>query len=179
MGALLGHKRKQQRPTLLGLQGPVRTTHLLPGRVRFQVRKLRGDPTATSDLAQRLGRIEGVEAVEASPVSGSVLLRYDEDPLRADLLLAAIVRLLGLERELERPPTPLLVQELRSAGDALNHAVYERSGGLIDLWTAIPLGMVLVGIHRMATQRSAMLPAGLTLVWWGYNSLFLKGRPNR
>ena len=91
----------------------------------------------------------------------------------------SIVRLLGLEKELQRAPMPVLVRELREAGDAANRAVYERTGGLIDLWTAIPLVLGAIGVHRVLTQRSAIMPAGLTMVWWAYSALLRGGRTGR
>jgi hypothetical protein len=178
VGALLGRPKSSTKPALLGLGGPIRTVHVLPGRVRFAVERLRGDAAAADALAGRLGRIEGVELVEVSPLSGSVLIRFRAETLEPELLFAAIVRLLGLEKELERAPSPLLTRELREAGQALNRAVYEQTGGLIDLWTAVPLLLAGIGLRKVIVERGS-LPAGLTLIWWGYNALLRGGGPPR
>jgi hypothetical protein len=179
LAGLFGRRSVAARSPLLSVGGPVRTTHLLPGRVRLQVEVLRGDPDGAAKLATTLARIEGVQSAEASPVSGSVLIRHDEEILQAELLVAAIVRMLGLEKELERSPTPILIRELRAASDAANRAVYERTGGLIDLWTAVPVVLGIIGLQRILNQKPAVFPAGLTMVWWAYSSLLRGGAPRR
>jgi hypothetical protein len=140
---------------------------------------LQGDPGGGEKLAERLAGIEGVESADASAVSGSVLLRYNEQVVQAELLFVAIVRLLGLEREVERAPTPALVRGVRQAGAAANRAVYEQTGGLLDLWTAVPLVLGLIGLQRISTRRSAVFPAGLTMVWWAYSALLRGAHPGR
>jgi hypothetical protein len=179
LAGLFGKGTGSGHSPLLGSWGPVRTVHLLPGRVRFETDVLRGDPEGGKRLAERLARIEGVDSAATSPVSGTVLIRYDEKVLQADLLFAAIVRLLGVERELERTPVPALARGIRQAGAAANRAVFEQSGGLIDLWTAVPLVLGAIGLYRLSTQRSAVFPAGVTMVWWAYSSLVRGARPAR
>ena len=172
---LLGRKKKRPQSPLLDLGGPIETKHLLPGRVRFQVLSLVGDHSGTEKVTEQVQRIEGVRSVEVNEISGSVLIRYRHDIIQPEILFVALVRLLGLEKELEQAPQPTLVRELRDMGEAANRAVYVRTGRLLDLWSTIPLVLGIIGARKLLSQRNAAFPAGVTMIWWAYSALF-RGR---
>jgi len=151
--------------------GPVQTTHALPGRLRFRVPSLTTDESGRVMVRERISRIEGVESVDVTPASGSVLIRYRETELEAELLFAALVRLLGLDGEMEARRQPVIPRELGLLAESMNRAVYEKTGGLIDLWTAVLIVLAGTGIRNMVRDPARAFPAGFTLVWWGLNSL--------
>ena len=179
-GLILAHllrgKEQPARSPLLRLTGPIETSHLLPGRVRFRISSLVGDKAQGETVVERLQQLPGVGSVAVNEITGSVLIRYDAAALQPELLFAALARLLGLERELERAPLPILTRELRHLGEALNRAVYEQTNGFIDLWTAIPILLAFVGVRKLLQEGTATFPPGFTLVWWAYLAL-LRGRP--
>ena len=47
-----------------------------------------------------------------------------------------------------------------------------KGGGLIDLWTVIPILLLIAGGRKIMTERTLTMPAAVTLLWWSYNSLF-------
>jgi hypothetical protein len=155
--------------------GPVQTLHLLPGRVRFRVPSLVDCSSRANDLGDRLRSLEGVERVEVNAVTGSLLIRYRQQAVRPELLFAAIVRLLGLEKELEQPPRPAVTRELRALLDSLNRVVYDRTSGLLDFSSALLILMAAVGIGKVMRQGGAAMPAGFTLIWWGVHQLLGHG----
>jgi hypothetical protein len=63
-----------------------------------------GQRRAADQLQKSFARLDGILAVEVSPVSGSLLIRFAPDRVKPDMLLGAAIRLLGLEREIQRPP---------------------------------------------------------------------------
>jgi copper chaperone CopZ len=173
---LMGRKKDGARSlTPKWYAGPLQTVHAIPGRVRFVASPLEGNQKAGSILKEKLLVIEGVESVEVNPISGSVLIHYQESSVKPELLFAALVRLLGLEKELEKPPQSILSRELRIAGDSLNRAVHEKTGGLLDLWTAVLILLAGVGARKLIQQGMGAFPAGFTLVWWAANDL-LRGK---
>jgi hypothetical protein len=95
--------------------------------------------------------------------------------VRPELLFAAIVRLLDLEKELEQTPRPIVVRELRAVVDSLNRAVYERTSGILDFSSALLILMAAVGVSKIMAQGSVAMPAGFTLVWWGLHQLLGHG----
>ena len=174
--ALLGKKAKQQAQSpLMHLKWPIETKHLLPGRVRFHIPLLVGDGTGIQSIETQLQRVEGVDSVEAKKISGSVVILYQPEKIAPELLFAALIRVLGLEKELERTPQSTVAKELRNIGEALNRTVYSMTDGLVDLWTIIPLVLLGVGIRKIMTERTLSFPAGFTLLWWAYMGMFRGG----
>ncbi len=174
IAGLLGRKN---RPSVLPMlrTGPVQTDHLLPGRVRFRVPSLVGAAEQAENLAERLRTLEGVRSAQANPATGSVLVEYRQSVVEPELLFAATVRLLGLEKELERTPCPALVRELRAVLDSLNRVVYDRTSGMLDFSSALLLILAAVGVRKMTQEGAKQLPAGFTLVWWGLHQLLGHG----
>jgi hypothetical protein len=85
LAALFGRK---QKPSLLRMlrTGPVQTVHAIPGRVRFRVPSLVGDPSVAGNLRERLSSVEGVREVDVNPATGSVLIQYRGGIVRPELL---------------------------------------------------------------------------------------------
>jgi hypothetical protein len=172
LAGLLGKKKDQKRSPLLSITGPIRTSHVLPGRVRFHIFSLKNDENKIEIVKKQFPKIEGIKSVQINKVSGSVLILFDQDKLEPELLCAALIRLLDLEKELEKIPKPILSKEFREMGDSLNRAVFEKTGGIIDLWTAVPLLLIILGFRKILMDRTTMWPTGITMLWWAYNSLF-------
>lgn len=177
--ALLGNRAKKQtqqaQSPLLALKWPIVTKHLLPGRVRFHIPLLVGDDAGVTRIEDQLSGVEGVDSVEANQISGSVVICYQPEKIAPELLFAALIRLLGLEKELEQTPPPLIAKEIRNIGEALNRAVYTSTDGLVDLWTTIPLVLLVLGARRIIREQTLTFPTGFTLVWWAYMALFRRG----
>ena len=169
---LFGKKTQPGRSPLLSLRHPIRTRHILPGRVRFETDALINDPKAEQFLMEQMSKVKGVSKVQISTITGSVLVQFEDNKIQPELLYTVLIRLLGLEKELERTPQSVVLKEIRLMGDSLNRAVLERTGGIIDLWTAIPIVVGLVGIRKIMAQRALAFPAGFTMLWWAYYSLF-------
>ena len=173
--ALLGKRSKDKESSsvrsLPNFTGLLETKHSLPGRVRFRVPALREDVAGRETAAREMPRIQGVESVEVNPITGSVLIRYQPGRVEPEMLFAVLARLLDLEHELDRAVQPLIAKELRRLGAAANHAVYESSHGLIDLWTGIPLALAVWGLRKVLREGLGSVPSGFILLWWSYMAL--------
>lgn len=170
IAGLLGRRKKASLLPLLR-HGPVRANHVLPGRIRFSVPRLAGDHSRARFVREKLATIEGVQSVDVSTVTGSLLIRYSEQCVQPELLYAATVRLMGLEKELEKPPRPKVVKELRSFLDSLNRVVYDKTGGLLNFTSALLILLAAVGTKKLLTEGAKAMPAGFTLLWWGAHHL--------
>jgi hypothetical protein len=151
--------------------GPLRIEHTLAGRTRLRAPSLVGDEVGRERLESKLGGVEGIHRLEINSITGSVLVHHDAHGIRADLIFAAIARVLGLEDELENVPTPVVARELRDFAQSVNRAVYEKTGGLLDLWTLSALALAGVGIRKVLAEGRLSLPTGFTLVWWATHML--------
>ena len=61
---------------------------------------------------------------------------------------------------------------MKDASESLNRAIYEKSGGIIDLWTTIPMALIGLGVYKMLKPGGISVPDGFTLMWWAYMQLF-------
>lgn len=168
---LFSKKKDSKLPGLLQLRWPIVTKHLLPGRVRFQIPLLVAQEKAVSDLTKQLKKIDGITKVHCNHISGSVLIHFDEKKLQADLLFTVLIKLLGLESELERTPEPGLKKEISKISKGINAAIYSKSNGLLDLKTIVPVSFGLIGLYRLFAVRPLSMPTAITMIWWGYNAL--------
>lgn len=178
--ALLARKRGARASSpLLELSYPIRTLHILPGRVRFAVPRLEGDQSAADALAAALARLDGVEEVRVTARIGTVLVRFDAGKLQPELLVAAVVRLLGLEREMEQAPVSAVSRKLSDVGRTVDRAFFDQTRGLLDLRTALPLALLALGLYRMLSKQGPALPTSATLIWWALSSLRRGGAGSR
>jgi heavy-metal-associated domain-containing protein len=174
IAGLLGKGKKASLLPMLR-HGPVNTEHALPGRVRFSVPSLKDDDSKAEFLQEKLCTLDGVQSVNVAPVTGSVLIGYREGVVQPELLYAAVVRLMGLDKELEKTPRPKLVKELRSVLDSLNRVVYDRTGGILDFSSSLLIVLAAVGVKKMFAEGAKAMPAGFTLLWWGAHHLMSGG----
>jgi hypothetical protein len=168
-----GGKDNKKSP-LLQTNWPIRTVHLLPGRVRFQVPLMVGKEEELKAASTQIAKINGVKWVDYNNISGSVLIYFEQNVIQPDLLFAALIRLLGLDDKLQKAPASYLNTEIRSVIESLNQAVYSKTNGILDLHTTIPILLVALGISQIIKNKSNIFPTGLTLLWWAYNSLVAK-----
>ena len=112
LAGLLGKKKDQKRSPLLRITGPIRTSHVLPGRVRFHISSLANNDDKVELVQKQMVKLEGVDAVHVSRVSGSVLIYFNQDVLEPELLCAALIRLLELEKEFEKAQKQILLKEI-------------------------------------------------------------------
>ncbi len=170
VGSLLGVGKENQAPSHLSLIGALELHHFLPGRLRYYVPGLKDEYRKCRDIEIQMHRIEGIRNVYLNALTGSLLIEYDPHLIQPEFLFNILIELLGLQEELDRTPIPLIQRELQSFGKAINRAVFEKSAGIIDLKTLLPLTMMVVGIRSIMTY-GFQYPSGLTLIWWAYHSL--------
>jgi hypothetical protein len=171
--ALLGRKQGAGKNRLPNFPGVIETVHLLPGRVRFRAPILVGRRGPAEELRKRLAKLDGVNAVEVSPLSGSVLVRFAPERIKPEMPMGAVIRLLGLEKDIQCPPRARIGEGIHQTGEAMNRAVYAQTGGMLDLWTSLTLLPVALGARQfLAGNRAGAWP----LLWWAYLSMFPPGR---
>lgn len=174
---IAGLLKRGKRSSLLPMlrSGPVQTAHWMPGRVRFRVPSFTEQPSQADLVRDKLPTLDGVESVEVNTTTGSVLVCYRDGQVEPELLFAAVVRLLGLEKELDQAPRPGIVKELRSFVDSLNRVVYDRTGGLVDFTSALMILLAAIGLTKLLQEGKAAVPGGFTLLWWGTHQLLGHG----
>ena len=87
------------------LQG-FKVVHALPGRVRLQVAKFKGNPALARQAQGKLAKVPGITQVEAKPGTGSLLIQYDQDKLLSTASLEVLSETLGETLSRNRSPHP-------------------------------------------------------------------------
>ena len=165
---LFGRKHGVDHEGLPSFTGVMEIAHVLPGRLRLRAPVLIGQRRAADQLQRSLAGLDGIRAVAVSSVSGTVLVHFAPDRVRPDMLMAAAIRLLGLERDIAHAPPSHIGKAIRHGGESLNQAIHEKTGGMIDLWTSVTLLLVVGGVRQLAAGNQF----GWPLLWWAYRSMF-------
>jgi hypothetical protein len=167
----------------------------MPGRVRFKTARLKGNASFAREIEEALSPIAGIRAVEANPVTGSVLVHYDLDRLTSlDSLLALQqsfprlfpdVELAQLQAFLESsgngssPSTAVpLSESITATLGQINTAVGEATSGL-DLKTLVPLTLLFFGVRGLMVAEEVTFPAWYDLLWFAFGSYIMLNRAER
>ncbi|MGA9754951.1 MAG: HMA2 domain-containing protein [Desulfobaccales bacterium] len=145
----------------------IRIVHAIPGRVRLKVARLRENPPLARVIQERLGAVRGIQGVEATPLTGSVLVLFDPQAITSPESLATLSETLtGLF------PGPDLTQladflsrsmAVEEAGLTwsefvvdflvdLNARLGSALGGLADFRLLVPLALVVFGLPRLLNK---------------------------
>jgi hypothetical protein len=144
--------------------GQFRMVHAIPGRVRLKVAKLRENPPLARVIQDRLGAVRGIRRVEATPLTGSVLVLFDPQAVTAPESLMNLSETLtdlfpGLDltqladfvrHSLSEEAASLSWSEV--VGDylaGLTAWLARALAGLADLRIVIPLAFVCFGLPRL------------------------------
>jgi hypothetical protein len=130
-------------------------------------------PEVADEVVARLREETAVTGVEASPVTGSLLVLYDPGALQLPRLVQLIVRtgrLAGLEVDASEdwtkrePPG----ERLRVAIEQLNGRMREATGGRLDGRVAVPAALLVGGLGLLL--RAPIVPNWWDLTFWAYTT---------
>ncbi len=163
-------RKRTGKPTgLPSIRGKLETVHALPGRLRFNSPLLEGiQHPVRQKISTEIKKIEGIHKVDINAHSGSLLITFDASHIAPTIVHGVVVRVLGLEQELEKSSEGLLTREIQIFGRALNQQIYQSSGGLMDLRASLMLSLMLLALYRIVIQGDRTLPGGINLLWWTY-----------
>ena len=164
-------KRKNNVLHLPSFRNVLEVRSAIPGRIRLVSPLLKGNTAMITQAKEQIIRLKVVNRVEINPVTGSLLLIYDADQIEPQLLEAAVVKLLGLEELVKHAEGSVLRREVKNLGDAFNHAVMDKTGGLLDAKILIALVLMGVGIFNIV-RNPTWMPCGYNFLWWGANTAF-------
>jgi hypothetical protein len=165
------HKNdKNSKDRLPNFKNILEVKHFLPGRLRLYSPKIKNREDIKEMLISQLMKIQYINYVEFNTITGSVLIKYDKEKLDAVIIIAVIVKLLNLEKEIEKKPKSIIKKEIVNIKDSLNRAIYEKTNGIVDLETIILSLLLISGIYRVKTRPDVM-PGGITLLWWANSNL--------
>lgn len=159
---------KVKLPNFIGI---LEVKHYMPGRIRLNCPILKQNEVACMALVDTCNKIKGIKNIDINSYIGSILIEYDS--LEPVLIMGIILKVLGLEEEVKNNPKSLIDKESINISESLNHAIYEKTGGILDLKNMI---MILIGGYALydIKVRPGVRPCGYTCLWWVYSSLAKK-----
>lgn len=140
---------------------PARLVHRLPGRVRLKIDGKRGDRAWFDALALELSLSEGILAVDANPLTGSLLIRH-EGPL--ERLLGELAERGSLHVASLEPQEIPLGRRLAQRAAAVDESLRRASAGELDLAGAALLGLLLLALVQAA--RGQLAGPAVSLLWY-------------
>jgi hypothetical protein len=162
----------------------VEILHAIPGRVRLRVAGLKRDPALAREIEGRFSADPAIQHVEASPVTGSVLIRFDPaagPPV--EFVRRLVPEHIAAEWEVATLPTPAPARDVtpaRGIADffrVLNRRVGARTGGL-DLTVLLPLALFALGVRGLlgSERKKLAVPTWYDLLWFAFGTFLMLNR---
>jgi hypothetical protein len=165
----------------------ITVAHALPGRVRLKIPEVKDNPELARQAQEKLGRVPGIQRVEANPSTGSLMILYDVAMLASVETLGPLGEIFGeLFPEVALEELAAGLQELMEAGDAAH-----TTGGLLDGFTTLvnpgpsrnfnlnlllPLTLLFLGGRSLFTSKETHFPAWYDYLWFGFSTFVMLNR---
>ncbi len=150
---------------LPSFRGVAEVRSSLPGRLRLNV----PDVSANMEQAEQMkSRLEGtgvIRSVAVEPRTGSVLICYDEKAVQGAVVLGAVIKLMGLDESVRRPPVSKAFEGMQTLFGAVNAGILDATDGMLDASTLAAGALTLAALHSKMKSGWAM-PGAMTLLWW-------------
>lgn len=173
-------KKKKKKKSKVRLE----IAHQTTGRVRLKVAAGKNDPELLSQIADTFSAIPGMERITVSPVTGSIILNYDEDNQKAfnerlmrNLMAQGGSPMIGSEfaelaKKIENQAEFLAErsQTARAVVDffkKLDREIKISTNNVVDLKIVLAIGVIALTIFEVGAN--AATPIWLTLSIFTFN----------
>jgi cation transport ATPase len=170
----------------------VRLAHASPGRIRLKVEDIKNDPQRAREIEAKLRTVSGIHSAQANPVTGSLLLIYDEPTLESMELPFAVAQVLGISlNDLDPEDLRLLMSHqgngnklhASSISEGLESTVREMNAAVrrtvgTDLGILLPLALAVLGLRSLLVSEKTLLPSWHDYLWFSFSTYFILNRTN-
>ena len=146
----------------------------IPGRIRLYMPSVSANPEAASRMKKQMEETGAVHEVQINASTGSVLIHYDAAQVEAPVVEGAAIHLMGLDEAIRKQPVSRMETELQTLWDSINHGIMETTNGWLDARMLAGTAVSIAAVRSLMIQ-GAVLPGGLTLLWWA-SSIFSRNR---
>lgn len=148
----------------------VEVVHAMPGRVRLKCSRWKNERTA-SNLESVFKQIPLISKVEASPITGSLLLEFKIQTLTQEqfdqIIQQAVHTSVATYPELESD----LMVILKNVINTIDNTMRKQSGGRLDIDALLSVVLIVNGILRMPANPAF----SSSLLYWAYTIITNKG----
>jgi hypothetical protein len=171
----------------MGIDG-LSVVHAIPGRIRVKIPKLKSDEELARAIPEWLVGVFGIQRVEASALTGSVLVLYDPEQLTPQALGGMLPALLpgvdlrgidlaqALSGPAVSPPGVAVKDAVSGFFGAVNAGVAEVTQGL-DLNILFPLVLFTFGIRSLLVSEQLTPVPWYNLLWFSFTGYLALNRP--
>jgi hypothetical protein len=171
----------------MGIDG-LSVVHAIPGRIRVKLPQIKDDPELARAIPEWFVGVPGIQRVETSALTGSVLLLYDPDRLSPEalggmlptLLPGVDLRGMDLAQALSAPsspsPAPGVAEAVSGFFGTVNAGVAQVTPGL-DLNIIFPLVLFAFGIRSLLISEKLTPIPWYNLLWFAFGAFFTLNRP--
>lgn len=152
----------------------IETKHYINGRIRYIIPILKNNQALKNLLEINFKAFKSIKMYKIYMTTGSLIVYFDESQMNSTVLSIIIIKILELEKEIEKQKIGRISKESLNFLKIMNNSIYFRSKGILDLKSTISL--VLIGIGIKQFFKYPVIPNGINLVWWGFN--YLNGGKN-
>jgi len=142
-----------------------RIVHRIAGRMRVRVPSRRGDPAYFSTVEETLRSLNGVDCVEADPLTGGILILHGADPGAIVDYAAQKGLFLAKEEAAKKTGGTVLHDVLGAPFGSLSRRIRSFTGNAADLSGLAVLALLTVGVYQIARGNFAA-PAWYTAFWY-------------
>ena len=149
--------------------------HFTPGRIRIKHSKVKDNAAFAEEIQRKLSSVSGVSQVKANPLTGSVLVLFDDQRVEPPSSLLDMGQTLDLfpenfdvsslstgqqiqAEDSGRVDLPNLAEVIDGLFAILNGRVAKATGGVADLKELIPLALSLLGFVKALRSKPASIP---------------------
>jgi hypothetical protein len=171
----------------MSFQG-IEIVHALPGRVRLKIAGLKGDPALAGEAQTKLGGVPGIKETEANPITGSLLILYDQNQLMS---LESLARLSEILTQLLPDLNPGGFSAwLTAMADGGGGREPEPGAGLLptlrgeagqitqglNVNLLIPLTLFFLGVRSLWLAERLAFPMWYDYFWFAFSTLVMLNR---
>lgn len=137
----------------------------MKGRIRFYSPVLKSNDGLSTYLLDQVKKIQVIKLCTINTVTGTILIEYDHENLDPQTLEGAIIKLLGLDKDIEGGRISKVRQGAGNFVSALDNGIYDFSNGILDLKSLTVIGFFVAALidYRSYGFRT---PDYMTLLWW-------------
>ncbi len=145
----------------------IRLVHALPGRIRFKIDGIKGNPEQARDIESRLATIPGMHHVEANSMTGSVVASFDPALLESLDFHCSVATALAVS------PSDLNPEYLAKWYANQSHKAHTLPHDLSVNWRMlVPFTMLALGLRGVLMAERLIFPQWYEYLWYAFGTYF-------
>lgn len=143
----------------------VRLVHALPGRIRFKLSGMKGNPDQAREIESRLATVRGMHRVEASSLTGSVVATFNPALLESLDFHFAVAHALGIS------PSDLNPEYLGKWYAGESNGTHNPPAEILENWrTLVPVVLLALGVRGVLVADRVTLPQWYDYLWFAFGT---------